>query len=364
MTTVPEMTKDFARWYVDAFMDDGANRDLRWKGVVEVAANADHLTAEVLTRLAFQTPVPASGRKNEELSEAYSNVISTIAGGDVAFDPAQSVRELQILAAAALARLVVTHPDAALVVTTASFGGYRKPDLPMDLAGLAEDALVTLSGRKHARIGSDELKLGSPKVDVVVSPEAMQSMSSDQWKIQFDNLRDATATAINHVVKEQNRVLGLLHKRLLLDEEELQMLWWLLGGYSKLVDKLFQKIEATNKPLVLAHELGDMTVVSPGPSSIRSMLFRAGVNTDPLTLSDVVKAADLNWSKSVTSSKLVSPVTTPIHFALEQRAELGSDDTWQAGWSGLTGLSPDISLPAIKFAELFYREHIFINVSA
>lgn len=364
MAKMPEMSLDFARWYTEAFMDEGAKRDLRWKGVVDVTAKANHKTAEVLTRLAFQTPVPAAGRKTENLGEIYKTVISTISGGDAAFDPSQSARELQILAAAALVRLVQTSPDAALIVTTASFGGARRPDLPMDLAGLAERALAALSGRKHARIGIDELKRAAPKVEFVVAPEAVQSMDPTQWTAQFALLQSATAAAIERVVVGQNRVIADLHRQISLDEEELQMLWWLFAGYSRLLDKPFTEVEAAMKPLALAYELGDMTAVLPGPASIRAMLLRANVGTEALKLADIVNAADLEWAKSVSESELISPVTTPIHFALEQRAELGSSDTWQAGWSGLTGLAADISLPAVGLAEIFYREHIVINVSA
>lgn len=68
MTKIPEIDADFARWYAEAFMDEGARRDQRWQGVVNVAgAKADRKTTEVLTRLAFQTPVSAAGRKNEDL---------------------------------------------------------------------------------------------------------------------------------------------------------------------------------------------------------------------------------------------------------------------------------------------------------
>lgn len=363
MAKVPEMTADFARWYAEAFMDEGAKRDLRWKGVVDVTAKAGHLTAEVLTRLAFQTPVPAAGRKTENLSATYNKVVATLSGGDAAFDPSRSTRELQILASSALVRLVATHPDAALIVTTASFGGHRKPDLPMDLGGLGEKALVALSGRKHARTNIDELKLAAPKVDFSIAAEALQSMDPTQWKAQIDLLRDATAVAIEHVVTGQNRVVELLQRQISLDEEELQMLWWLQGGYSRLLDKPFPELEAAIRPLALAHELSTLTVVSPGPASIRAMLSRSGIGGERLKVEEVVNAADLEWAKSVSNSTLVSPVTTPIHFALEQRAELGSNDTWQAGWSGLTGLSADVALPAVKLAELFYREYLFINVS-
>lgn len=72
MTKIPEIDADFARWYAEAFMDESAKRDQRWKGVVDVAAaEADDKTAEVLNRLAFQTPVPAAGRKSEDLGDVY-----------------------------------------------------------------------------------------------------------------------------------------------------------------------------------------------------------------------------------------------------------------------------------------------------
>lgn len=364
MAKMPEMNSDFARWYAESFMDESVRRETRWKGVVDVTAKADHLTAEVLTRLAFQTPVPASGRKNEELGGTYSKVIPVICGGDVGFDPAHSARELQFLAAAALVRLVATLPDAALIVTTASFGGSRKPELPMNLAGAAERGLVTLAARKHARTRVEELKLAAPKVEFTVAPEALQSMDPTLWKSQLDNLHDATAASIERVVTAQNRVFELLHKQISLDEEELQMLWWLLGGFSQQLEKTFAEIDSNVRPLALAFELGEMTAVAPGPASIRAMLSRAGVGTEELKLVDVVNAVDIGWAKSVSDPKLVSPVSTPIHFALEQRAELASDDTWQSGWSGLTGLSVDVALPAVKLAELFYREHLFINVNA
>ena len=364
MAKMPDMSPDFARWYAEAFMDEGTTRELRWKGVLALTAKPGFKIAEVLTRLAFQTPVSASGRKNEDLGETYNTVVSTISGGDRSFNPLQSTRELQILAAAALDRLFATYADAALVVTTASLGGLRRPDLPMDLPSLAEKALVRLSGRKHARTNADELKLAAPKVDFTIDAAALASMDAAQWKAQFEGLRDAAVAAIERVVAGQNRVVGLLHQQILLDEEELQMLWWLLGGYSMLRDQPFREIEAAIKPLALAHELGGMTAVSPGPASIRAMLSRAGVGTETLKLADVVNAVDLDWAKTVSNSTLVSPVTTPVHFALETRAELGSTDTWQAGWSGLTGLPADAPLPAVVLADQFYREHLFIRVTA
>jgi hypothetical protein len=364
MAKPQQMTTDFARWYAEAFMDEGARREQRWKGVVEVAASATYEIVEVLIRLAFPTPVPASGRKNEKLATVHSTLVQTISGGDAAFDPTHAARELQVLAAAVLARLVTTMPDAALSVTTASMAGTRKPDLPMDLVGLAEAALIKLSERKHVRQELSEIELSAPKVQYKFDAEILATMEAAQIQAEFDRLHDATAAAIERTVSGLNRVVKVLHDRQELDEEELQMLWWLTGGYSHVSEKPFAKIEERLRPLTLAHELAEMTAVSPGPGSVRALLLRAGVGTSKLKLADVVNAPSAEWAKEVSDSAMVSPVTTPIHFALEQRAELASTEAWQPAWAGLTGLPVDLQLPAVKLAELFYREHVFLNVSA
>ncbi|WP_378948059.1 GTPase-associated system all-helical protein GASH [Mesorhizobium sp. ANAO-SY3R2] len=362
MANAPEMSTDFARWYADTFMDEGATRAMRWKGVVDVAGKTGCEMVEVLVRLAFPSGVPASGTKNEGLGETYRTVVATISGGDSAFDPVRSARELQVLAAAALVQLFSRSSDAAIAVTTASFGGSRKPDLPMNLAGMAEKALVALSGRKHARIEAKALQSTAPKVGFTVSPEAMQSMDPALWKGELERLREAAAAAINTVVTGQNRVISLLHRQITLDEEELQMLWWLIGGCNRPSGRAFADITLPLRPLILGQELGEMTMISPGPASIGAMFLRAGITTDEVTVQAAVNSVDIAWAQEASDSKQVSPVTTPLHFALEKRAELGSTDTWQAGWTGLTGLAADLPMPAVRLAELFYREFLYLYV--
>lgn len=365
MAKVPEMSADFARWYSEAFMEEGDIRDLRWKGIVNVTAKSTFSIKEieVLTRLVFQGKTPASGRKGEDLNDTYNKLVSAISGNDPAFVPLQASRELQILAAVALSMVVKKAPDAAIAVTTASFNGTRMPELPFDLLGVAEDSLIELSRRMHIRDEFEELELSAPKLDFDINIEEDEVLpETEKWKTQIKDLHEATSKAIARVVEGQNRVVERLHNRMQLDEEELQMLWWLLGKHSRHLKMPFSKIDARMRPLAIAEELGRMTMVSPGPASVQAMLAKADVGDEQIKLEDAVNSMELSWAEAATDSEYVSPVTTPIHFALEQRAELGTEDKWQDGWSTLTGIKADLRLPSIKLAELFYREHLFINV--
>jgi hypothetical protein len=363
MAKTPEMDPNFAAWYAQVFMDEGTTRAARWKGVVDTAAAANYQMVEVLLRLAFASGAP-SGTKNETLEESYRAVLATISGDGKPVDPTTSRRELQVLAAAVLVRLFAWMSDAALGVTTTSFNSARKPDLPMDLVGLAHRALHDLSHRNHGRPEVKELEVPAPKVEFEVSEEAMGSFDQTTWKGELGRLRDANRVATRSIVEGQNRVVKLLSRQVALGNEELQMLWWLIGEQSAVARKPFGKVESALRPLAFGKELGRMTTISPGPASVVAMLSRAGVADKGMKVQDAVNAVDLQWAKEVTSSTSISPISTPLHFALEKRAEIGNDEAWQALWAAMTGFAADASLPAIRLAELFYREHLYLHVAA
>lgn len=362
MANTPEINADFARWYADAFMGDGELATRRWKGVVDTARSADYTTVEVLVRYAFATAAPASGGKNEALVKAHQALLTSLSGNDSALDPVDSRRELQILSAAVLVRLFSRLADAAIAVLNASFGGKRTADLPIDLVDSAKKALTELSRKKHKRPDFEEFQIEQPTVDFEISPEALASMTSALWKIEVDGLRDVVRDSLAEIVDSQNLVTEQLIRQISLGEEELQMLWWLIGAHSWIVDSPFSEIDTALKPLVFGKELGELTNVSPGPASVKSLLSRAGIKRGTLKISTSVNAADINWSREVTKSSRISPVTTPLHFALEKRVEVGSDDSWLPGWASMTGLPADVSMSALQLAELFYREHLFLLV--
>jgi hypothetical protein len=277
--------------------------------------------------------------------------------------PITDRRELQVLCAVVLIRLFATLPSAAIAVLNASFEGSRAADLPMDLTGLAKHALVELSKNKHARPDAKELEIKAPAIDFEVSEEALTAMSPAHWKDELDTLRDAAQTATTTLVDRQNRVTKLLARQISLGDEELQMLWWLIGGHSRVAEAPFAKVDIGLRPLVFGKELGELTKVSPGPASVKALLSRAGIADEVLKVSDAVNTADIGWIKDVTKSPRVSPVTTPLHFALEKRVEVGSDEAWLPLWASMTGLPTEASISALKLADLFYREHLFLHVN-
>lgn len=157
MAKYPPIDGEFAQWYAQEFMEDGPQREKRWKAICDISTKATSRTVEVLVRLAFATKAAPNGHKDAELDAAYEQIISLLRAHDQPFDPSKHGRDLQVVSAAALVRLFKMRPDAALSVTTTAFRGSREPKLPMNLVGLAEQALGALSRRLHARVAAQEV---------------------------------------------------------------------------------------------------------------------------------------------------------------------------------------------------------------
>src|SRR3954447_10500431 len=131
---VAPMNPDFARWYGEVSLDEELAQ-ARWAGVDQIVATGNRATVEVLVRLAFDTKAGGAGHKNPELAEKLKEFHAAFTATEN-YDPA-ATRENQILAACALVQLFEFYSLAALAITTTAFGGARKPQLPMDLIGLA-----------------------------------------------------------------------------------------------------------------------------------------------------------------------------------------------------------------------------------
>lgn len=356
---VPVMDPDFARWYRDVSLEDG-NAQARWIGLNKAIASPSRALVEVLTRLAFDSKASAGGYKDPGLAEKLAAFHAAFEAADEDYQPEK--RETQVLAACALVRLFGWYSLAALAVTTASFDGARKTSLPMDLVGLAEQAVVNLGTVRRVRPDVSRLKVAIK--DLAWQPDLTGLNPGDPqtFKPLFAGLVDGVNASLRAAAAGLNASVDKMSSYMRVVDEELQMLWWLLGERSLDLDLPFDKVETSVQPMVFAKELAGRTVSSPGPVAIAALLSRSGLKSrGKLSVVAAANAVPSDWATDTMHDLPASPVTTPIHFALDKRVEAGVSDAWAAHWSALCGLAEDAGLPPLRLSELFYREHLFLT---
>jgi len=338
------MHEDFPTWVGEFELGEDVDaREKCWGGVVAFVNDADSDDVEGLVRLAYNTRQKAQTSFLEKFRTALqdANPESVVPRND---------REMQVLAGCSLVVLLGSDDTGlaalvALAITTASAAGGRKHKLPMDIAGLAENALLRLSESNSQRpdLSKYNIKLPALSLDPAAFPAAFTAITSALKTISTNqNLANiATRTIVNQ------------------QDEELQMLWWLIGGRSIDVACAFNKVGKKFQPLLFAKELADQTEVLPGPGSIKGLLSRAGLkDAGKLELQDAVNNAKTVWLSSLVEEIEPSPITQPIHFAIKRQLETGAGEAWIAGWAATTELNAKLSFSPLEFGNLFYRERL------
>lgn len=362
--TISNLSTDFPVWYRDVSIDaDDVLRASRLEGIRLLAKNADRDLIEGLVRLAFGID------RHPPSSATLNRVHESLREMDSTFDPTTSPREVQILASACLVEIFNGSDEigniAALSVATASLSKSRKLNLPMDLVELAERALEQRSVDARDRPDLSEFRKAlSFKIgDSIATPSEGEEVY-DIDATDLSNLAKEVHSALRSLATRQTRILGSLEKFIKVQDEELQVVWWFLGGRSKDLDCDFAQIPSAAMPLVFGKELADETYILPGLRTIRALMARAGLKGNlKLSLPEMINKAPLEWLKNLIEDWSPSPITQPIHFAISRRLEVADEKSWIDGWAGTSGVDARQEFNALELGQLFYHERLLRQFS-
>jgi hypothetical protein len=275
-------------------------------------------------------------------------------------------KELRILAGATLAGCLLAGnalvaSETALAVSTALVGGAKKGDLPMDLNVLAEAAIVQTAESNSARPDLSPLSSATGiTLDFDTAAAKAKEGNFDHVATAFGLAAQSTRSALGTVMTRQTEVLKAMQRYMRIQDEELQMLWWLVGERSLDFGCRLEAVDADARPFVFAKELGALTQYLPGPRGVRALLSRAGLKERKIGIADAVNAADPNWLRTFMPERDPSAVTAPVHFAAKRQLETGVGVDWVAGWAASAELPATTSLSALDLGMQIYRERLLM----
>jgi len=237
------MRDEFPRWY--RLVNVSANRELlqaRWKGVVGLVENADAKSIETMLAVALRTKQRPQAANLAALRQRFK-------AADDLFDMEGNDRELEVLSGAALATLFDDNSDssarAALATTTASCFGVRTADFPLDLAMAAEAAISRISEARRKRpdlSGSIIRRINQVGLDPDSINNLQQNITAETVIAALTSLAKQAGAASSELIRSIDSVLRSINSFTAIQDEELQMLWWLFGSRSKTMDRPFSNI--------------------------------------------------------------------------------------------------------------------------
>ncbi|KQP11898.1 GTPase-associated system all-helical protein GASH [Pseudorhodoferax sp. Leaf267] len=348
------MQKQFSGWYASmSFQQDAELTEKRFAAIESHVEGVTTSGLSLLARLAF--------RLNPQMGSPEVAALRQKLAGN-ATQPGDD--ELTMLSASALAVALGSNDDAiaaltATVVTCMSCGGLRHLEQPMDLVGMAGNVLRRLSETARRRPSLEQTKFSSPTVDKNDEVLAQALQTGDMSKVA-QAIATLTNKALSSMARRQREFEGAIQKYVNIQDEELDILWWLEGNHSFDLALDFPEVASEHLALAMAKELGGLTKVLPGPPALSSLLSRTGLMAEPpQSLPDAIQRMPREWlDKSVEGlvTDRISPALTPILFALQRRHEVHGEDQWIAAWCTTTGLSRAAQLAPLQLAVAAYRE--------
>lgn len=359
MSTAPNT----AVWMKElSFEDASVTLQLRENAAKVMADNLTTEQIEDLVRLAF-------GMKPRADCALMTQLVKACQDSDPSFPQFDNDRQLTLIGGMVLDRCMSDISAdgigvlCALAVTTASVAEKRELKLPVNLPALALAALgkATLAGRSRPDLSKAANGIASapapasPKVEAV-DPTSIQAA--------FAELTASVKTYTTKITRQFSAALSATDRYLKLQDDEMQMLWWLIGERSWQLDCSLSEVSDGIRPLLIAEELAGITRILPGPLSIQSLFARAGVvatEETPLPQQIAAVTADSNQLRKIVPETSFSSLLYPLHFGIERQMENGQGDQWVTAWKNKTGLSDAIVLRPIDFATQAYRERMLFN---
>ncbi len=213
--------------------------------------------------------------------------------------------ELQLLAGISIIVSLENNDNRFKIAMSAvcvSFQGSTDVPIFNEVSNAAKQYLSNLSISIRSRARTTSLKASTadfktPK-DALLTILPQNNLPSTQAPMGalFDKIQEI----ILEVIKQVNKISSEIDDSLLLQQEETEMLWWVMGECSNSLNKKMSTIPLPFASLIVAKELAEMTRKLPGPISIPALMDKMlsigrQKQEDKISIKEVINASSDEW---------------------------------------------------------------------
>jgi hypothetical protein len=356
---------NFADNYRAAGLTTGADAlRARQEPFDELRRAIDPRTATDLTRLYFGLSVP---RGTNWFRDAF-------AATDASFSLIDNAREASVLAAGLLEAAVADGKVfAALATLTAGVSGLRQPPVRPDLIAVMGFAIreKAVSARQQAPADPNKIRLPSKSKMATELAALAQTPDLQTASTLLKQLSEESADITKNLATQVLNVVQPLVAQVLTLREEVEMLWWHVGGWSRLLDKPFAELELGLAAVLAGIDMADMSRSETGPAAAPAIFQRtlaAGRKgkTGKISIKDAVGALPQDQFDRLTLPAALGtvPDVCPVLTAFAKAKEIGAGPTWHASFGRTTGLDAGLAFAPLELAMQAFREWLLLRALA
>jgi hypothetical protein len=328
---------------------------MRQQPFQKLRETVDSKRAVEITRLYFGLPSP-------EGSDWFRQPFHA---ADPSFSMVDNKREVAVLAACLLdAGFEDGCTLCALAPLAAAVGGARQPNAAPQLLADLEDRLAASAMRARQREHENPTTINPPEASRL-PPDLTQAIGGDWNKVGplIKQVSDESTEATKALATEAAKVVASLYADVTDLREEVEILWWHIGGWSRLLEMPFSALPTPTAAVLTGLDVADLSRTLLGPAAVPALIQRtlAVGRTGKLGLGSIKEAVDGLGEEGL--SKLVPvpvlatvPDVCPVMTAFAKARESGAGTAWHAAFRRSSGLTEETDFQVVDLAMQVFRE--------
>ncbi len=274
--------------------------------------------------------------------------------------------ELQCLAGIMLCLLLENmNEDASDIgtrVLSVKFFNLREVIGCAPIVQLAAEAVQRFAsnGRKRPEIG-EVVTIGLKKT----IDDGIEAIVPGDWDTYTNAIKVISTTStrrFNHLAKSATESINQLKSFADVQDEELEMLWWLINSHSKRLSCSFSSLEIEALSTVAGIEIADITALDTEIPSLEAFIHRTIPDHDNKTIGTIVKSSFEYIEQLISIDDYCDKFVTPCHYALKCLKEAGKE-AWGEKVTTELGLSIDVEVSLPEWAIQICRERLIIKMN-
>lgn len=287
---------------------------------------------------------------------------------DPRFSFSTNAREASILAGGLLLKALISGSALpGVAALSASIAGKRKPAEDVIDVATWQNALTRTAVRgDRVKIYSANLK---PLGKTNVTKENLAAAPSIPVLAESVFLSNEQAfTAANSAITQLHAAVKEIGKDLAEAREEVEMLWWLIGGWSRALNRPFPEMGMPLSALVAGFDLADLSNTIQGPFAAEAILVRilTGVKRTKNSTFTIAQIGDSVTSDDCARLKIPSnassyPDICPLTNCVVKSAEIGNGLAWHQAFERTSLTKTTLALSPVEIAIQAMNERLVLK---
>lgn len=310
-----------------------------------------------LTRIAYGIPL-ADGDETGEWLQA------TIREKEAGFSLNRDREDARIMSAIVLDSILQAgnYDRVATLLMAATFAGQRRAPgdgkLEITARDIFSDSARNRGLKFNSRISKSQWRETSKATNSVAT-----TFDAATVKTAIEAVATEAKAAEARMIEKFNAALDQLTTENVRLAEEVDLLWWHLGGGSYILGRPLDSIEATSLPFVIGSDVAQMVNTLPGPHGALGIVRKAlGASADDKqTIEATLKAVEPDDRAKLLVGARDKDVIASLNHGLALLDDESTADSFTKTFQKRTALPTGAELTRFEIAAQAYFERLFIK---